>query len=103
MLPPPHGHNPAMARTSVLLPVPELAGHQQPLAGFDCHFRFPHHRRAVIERHRQILQAENNVAVGFTALDAADAVAALGTLEAVERHHQGSDWRAQAFQSASRG
>ncbi len=87
-LPPPHGHNPASARTSVLLPVPDLARHQQALAGLDRHFGFADHGGAVVERDREIAEAQHGVALGLAALDAADAVALLGALEAIERHHQ---------------
>ena len=68
-----------------------FAGHQQPLAGLDHDFGFADHGGAVVERHREIVEAEHGVALGLAALDAADAVAALGALEPVERHHQRGD------------
>ena len=68
-----------------------FARHQQPFARFDHHVRFADHGGAVVERNREIVQAEHGFAFGLTALDAADAVAALGTLRPVKRHHQGRD------------
>ena len=65
-----------------------FTGHEQPFAGFDHHFRFADHSGAVVERHRQIVQAENSITFGLAALDTADAIAALGTLKPVKRHHQ---------------
>ena len=68
-----------------------FAGHQQPLAGFDDDLCFLDDGGAVIERDREIVEAQHGVALGLAALDAADAVALLGALEAIERHHQRSD------------
>src|SRR5947208_5259757 len=70
---------------------PGLAGHQQALAGFDDDLRFADDGGAVIERDREIVEAQHGVALGLAALDAADAVALLGALEAIERPHQRSD------------
>src|SRR5207249_4429030 len=68
-----------------------FAGHQQPFAGLDHYLGFTDHRGAVVERHREIVKAQHGVALGFAALDAADTVAALGTLESIERHRQRGD------------
>ena len=53
-----------------------FAGHQHPLAGLDHDFGLADHGGAVVERHREVVQAEHGVALGLAALDAAEAVAA---------------------------
>src|ERR1700732_24319 len=53
----------------------EFSGHQQPLAGFDDHFRLADHGSAVVEGYGEIVETEDSVAFGLTVLDAAGAVA----------------------------
>src|SRR3954471_23930935 len=68
-----------------------FSGHQQPFTGLYDDFRVPDHRGAIVERDRKILQAQDRLAFDFAALDATDAVTALGALKAVQRHHERGD------------
>ena len=90
-LPPPHGHSPAIARTSVLLPVPDLPATSSRSPGSITTSASPTTAVPSSSVTDRSLQAEHGVALGLAALDAADAVAALGALEPVERHHQRGD------------
>src|SRR3954463_8160787 len=65
-----------------------FAGDQQSLTRLHNHLSVADDRGAIIERDRKVVEAEDCVALYFAALDAADAVAALGALKPVERHHQ---------------
>src|SRR4029077_10924284 len=86
-LPSPQGQRPAIARTSVLLPVPDSPATRTPLARGDRHLRILDHFGAVLERNRQIAQAQRRL-LGFAALDAPHVFALFAPFEIVERNHE---------------
>jgi hypothetical protein len=86
--PPPHGHNPAMARNDRSLAGTGFAGDQDPLARLDRDIGFAEDSRTVIERNGEVTQAQGRP-VGL-AIDgnASNIVTRLGLLKCIERNHQ---------------
>ena len=56
--PPPHGHRPAIARTSVLLPVPDSPTTSTFSPGAISISASLHHRAAIVQGHREVPQPE---------------------------------------------
>ena len=58
-----------------------FAGHQHPLARLDCDLGFLDHGGAVVERDREIIEAEDGAVVGFASVDASERIALFRTLQ----------------------
>ena len=68
-----------------------FACNEHALAGLDHDLRLANHGGTIIQCDRQIVEAEHGFVGRFAALDAVDALALLGPLQTVERHHQRCD------------
>ena len=89
-LPSPHGHRPAMARTSVLLPVPDSPATSTRSPGTISTSASFDDRGAVVERDREVGEAQRRAGSSPRSMRPTPSPC-LGALQSVERHHQRGD------------
>ena len=90
-LPSPHGHRPATARTSVLLPEPDSPATSTRSPGSITTSVSLTTAVPSSSDTERLFKAEHRIAFGFAAPDASEGVALFRALEPVERHHQRGD------------